>query len=99
VAELSALGKPAILVPFPFAANDHQRHNAAALVEGGGAVLVLERDLTPAVLADRIREMVQDPARLAVMARCAAATGRPDAAERLADLLFEVAGGGRKQER
>ena len=99
VAELSALGKPAILVPFPYAANDHQRHNAAALVEGGGAVLVLERDLTPALLADRIRALVQDPAGLHAMAQCAAAAGRPDAADRLADLLFAVAGGVRKQVR
>ena len=92
VAELTALGKPAILVPFPHAAGDHQRHNAAALVAGGGALLILERDLTPALLADRIRELVQDPVQLGTMARRAAAAGRPDAAERLADLLFEVAG-------
>ena len=98
VAELAALGKPAILVPFPHAAGDHQRHNAAALAAGGGAVLVLEQDLTSAGLADRIRELVQDPVRLGRMARCAAAAGRPDAAERLADLLFEVAGAADRRE-
>ncbi|MBI3080605.1 MAG: undecaprenyldiphospho-muramoylpentapeptide beta-N-acetylglucosaminyltransferase [candidate division NC10 bacterium] len=98
VAELAALGKPAILVPFPHAAGDHQRHNAAALAAGGGAVLVLEQDLTSAGLADRIRELVQDPVRLGRMARCAAAAGRPDAAERLADLLFEVAGAAGRRE-
>lgn len=92
VAELAALGKPAILVPFPHAAGDHQRHNAEALAAGGGAVMILERDLTPALLAGRVRELIEDPVRLAIMARSAAAAGRPNAAERLADLLFEVAG-------
>ncbi|MBI4391687.1 MAG: undecaprenyldiphospho-muramoylpentapeptide beta-N-acetylglucosaminyltransferase [candidate division NC10 bacterium] len=98
VAELAALGKPAILVPFPHAANDHQRHNAAALAAGGGAVLILEGDLNPALLAERIRALVQDPVRLAMMARAAAAAGRPDAAERLADLLLEVAGQAARRE-
>lgn len=98
VAELAALGKPAILVPFPHAANDHQRHNAAALAAGGGALLIPERDLTGALLAERTLALSQDPVRLAMMARAAAAAGRPDAAERLAELLLEVAGRAARRE-
>lgn len=98
VAELAALGKPAILVPFPHAAGDHQRHNAEALAAGGGAVLILERDLTAALLAERIRRLVADPVRLTMMGRSAAAAGHPNAAARLANLLFEVAGAAGRRE-
>ncbi|MDE2179730.1 MAG: undecaprenyldiphospho-muramoylpentapeptide beta-N-acetylglucosaminyltransferase [candidate division NC10 bacterium] len=87
VAELCALGKPSVLVPFPFAANDHQRYNAEALVASGGARMVLDRDLSGATVAEIIRTFLRDRAGLEAMARRAKALAKPDAAIRLADLV------------
>jgi UDP-N-acetylglucosamine--N-acetylmuramyl-(pentapeptide) pyrophosphoryl-undecaprenol N-acetylglucosamine transferase len=85
VAELTVLGRPAILVPFPFAAGDHQRHNAEALVRGGAAWLILDRELDAEGLARRLREASSDRGALHAMALRARALGRPDATARVAD--------------
>ncbi len=79
LAELTALGKPAILIPYPYAADDHQRANAEVLVQAGAACLILDADLTPLRLSRQITELIEDPPRLAAMARASAALGRPDA--------------------
>lgn len=91
VAELSALGVPAVLVPFPAAPNDHQTANAAALVSAGAAVLVPDAELTPERLAAELEPLLADPARLAAMGEAARRLGRPDAAERVAALVEEHA--------
>jgi UDP-N-acetylglucosamine--N-acetylmuramyl-(pentapeptide) pyrophosphoryl-undecaprenol N-acetylglucosamine transferase len=91
VAELCALGKPSVLVPFPFAANDHQCYNAEALVASGGARMVLDRDLSGDAVAEIIRTLLRDRAGLEIMARRAKALAKPDAAIRLADLVIETA--------
>lgn len=91
IAELTALGKPALLVPYPFATGDHQRGNAEAVVEVGGARLVLDRDLTGHRLAVELYELVDDPGALADMGRAARRLGRPHAASRLADLVCQLA--------
>ncbi|MFN8544757.1 MAG: undecaprenyldiphospho-muramoylpentapeptide beta-N-acetylglucosaminyltransferase [Candidatus Binatia bacterium] len=84
-AELTAVGLPAILVPYPFAADDHQRANAEALRRAGAAEVILDRELTGERLAGAVRGLLGDPAALARAARAALALGRPDAAARVAD--------------
>ena len=67
IAELTAAGRPALLVPLPTAADDHQRKNAEVLAAAGAAEMIEQKDLTGALLAERIAALVGDPARLAAM--------------------------------
>jgi UDP-N-acetylglucosamine--N-acetylmuramyl-(pentapeptide) pyrophosphoryl-undecaprenol N-acetylglucosamine transferase len=90
VAELAALGKPAILVPYPFATADHQRKNAREMVTGGAALLVDDAELDGTLLQRLVAETLGDADRLAAMAAAAAALGRPDAAQRVADQVEAV---------
>ncbi|BBO91637.1 undecaprenyldiphospho-muramoylpentapeptide beta-N-acetylglucosaminyltransferase [Desulfosarcina ovata] len=92
VAELAALGKVALFVPFPFAADNHQEHNARFLVDQGAAQMVLERDLNGADLAARIDALADDPAGLAGMAGRSRALGRPDAARAIVDDCYQLVG-------
>ena len=84
VAELAACGRPAVLVPFPEAAGDHQTHNAMALVNAGGAVILLQDELTPELMAVQIKELLQNRSELSMMARRA----RSAAAKGAADLIL-----------
>lgn len=93
VAELTAAGRAAILVPFPHAASDHQRWNARALASAGAALVIDPDDLTPERLAGEVRALAGDPERIARMARAARAIARPDATARVTDLALEIAGG------
>lgn len=86
-AELTVAGKPAVLVPFAQAADDHQRVNALALKDAGAALMLEERELTGQALAARLTGLASDPARLRAMAEASRQLGRPDAAARVADLL------------
>jgi UDP-N-acetylglucosamine--N-acetylmuramyl-(pentapeptide) pyrophosphoryl-undecaprenol N-acetylglucosamine transferase len=79
LAELTTLGKPAILIPYPYAADDHQRANAEVLVQAGAAHMILDADLTPERVSQVIRMLMTNRQQLADMARAAAALGRPDA--------------------
>ncbi len=93
LAELACAGLPAILVPYPFAAQDHQRHNAQALVSRGAAVLVDQREFAgdkAGVLADRILDLLSDPARLTRMSESARGMALPQAAATLVDGLAEM---------
>jgi UDP-N-acetylglucosamine--N-acetylmuramyl-(pentapeptide) pyrophosphoryl-undecaprenol N-acetylglucosamine transferase len=92
VAEVTACGLPAVLVPYPHATARHQEANAAAVVNSGGAVVIADRALDGSTLAGLIGELLDDRDRLGAMARGAAAFGRPAAADALADLTAEVAG-------
>jgi UDP-N-acetylglucosamine--N-acetylmuramyl-(pentapeptide) pyrophosphoryl-undecaprenol N-acetylglucosamine transferase len=87
VAELAVVGRPAILVPLPGAIDDHQSANARALVAARGASAIAQRDLTPALLAEQLATLLDEPDMLAHAARAAATIGRADAAARLADLV------------
>ena len=69
VAEVTAAGKPAVFIPFPRAADDHQRRNAEAISAAGAAVLLPESDLTPQGLAQTIAQLLSDRARLQEMSR------------------------------
>jgi UDP-N-acetylglucosamine--N-acetylmuramyl-(pentapeptide) pyrophosphoryl-undecaprenol N-acetylglucosamine transferase len=91
VAELSVIGRPAILVPYPHALDHDQAENARSLAEAGGAWVILESELTPTVLARRLGDFLEDPDELGLAAEAAHAEGRVDAAEQLADLVEAVA--------
>lgn len=91
VSELAVIGRPAILIPFPFATDDHQTANARVLEQAGAAWLVQQRDLSEAKLAAMIVGILGDPDSLARAAEAAHGQGRPDATRRLADLVEEVA--------
>jgi len=79
LAELTTLGKPAILIPYPYAVDDHQRANAEVLVQAGAAQMIRDAELTPESLCQVIRPLMADQQRLEAMARAAAVLGRPDA--------------------
>jgi UDP-N-acetylglucosamine--N-acetylmuramyl-(pentapeptide) pyrophosphoryl-undecaprenol N-acetylglucosamine transferase len=91
VAELSAVGLPAAFVPLPIG-NGEQRRNALPVVEAGGGLLVEDAELTPSWIGEHLLPLLTDPPALAGYARHAAAAGAPDADERLADMVLEVAG-------
>lgn len=93
VAEEAAAGKPALLVPFAAATDDHQRRNAEAMVEAGAAMMVEEKELeTSDRLVNALTGLLNDPARLAAMSAAARTQAHPGAAERIADRLAEMAG-------
>jgi UDP-N-acetylglucosamine--N-acetylmuramyl-(pentapeptide) pyrophosphoryl-undecaprenol N-acetylglucosamine transferase len=91
IAELAAIGRPAILVPYPHALDHDQTANARVLADSGGAWLVPEHELTATVLARRLGDLIENPGELTLAAEAARAEGRVDAAERLADLVEDVA--------
>ncbi|MDT3688052.1 MAG: undecaprenyldiphospho-muramoylpentapeptide beta-N-acetylglucosaminyltransferase [Pseudorhodoplanes sp.] len=90
VAELAAIGRPAILVPLPHALDQDQAANAAVLEEAGGAIRLLQPDFTPGRLATDMADLAGDPERLANMAKSAKSAGTLDAAARLAELVLRV---------
>jgi UDP-N-acetylglucosamine--N-acetylmuramyl-(pentapeptide) pyrophosphoryl-undecaprenol N-acetylglucosamine transferase len=90
IAELTAVGRAAILIPLPTAADDHQTKNAEVLVRAGAAELLAQKDLTGARLADRIRELAADPVRRAALAAAARTLARPDAARVIVDRALEL---------
>lgn len=95
VTELMVAGRPSILVPLGIALDDDQGRNAAMLADAGAAEVRLERDLDRESMTRLLGELLSDPPRLARMAAAAASLARPDAAERLADLVERTAGGSR----
>jgi len=93
LAELAAIGLPAVLVPLPTATDDHQRKNAQALVARGAAVMIEERDLTSERLARDVQALVDDPARLDAMSVAMRATATPDAAKLIVDRMLTLCHG------
>jgi len=91
VAEVTAAGKPAIFVPFPQAADDHQRRNAEAIVAGGAAVLIPQAELTSERLSQTVIELLSNPKRLQEMSERARALSHVDAAGRMARMVAELA--------
>src|SRR5690606_31332799 len=89
VAALCAVGRPAVFVPFPHAADDHQTKNAKALEAEGAALVVAESALDPDTLGALVQSLLDDPARRHAMAEAARRHGRPDAAANIVDDLFE----------
>ena len=92
VAEIAAAGKPAVFVPFPLAADDHQRRNAEALESAGAGVVLEETKLDEVWIVDTISALLEDPARLRRMSDAARTMAHPDAAKDIADLVAKIAG-------
>jgi UDP-N-acetylglucosamine--N-acetylmuramyl-(pentapeptide) pyrophosphoryl-undecaprenol N-acetylglucosamine transferase len=92
IAELTAAGKPAVLIPLPTAADDHQRKNAEVLARAGAADLIEQKDLSGAALAERIGALVADAGRRERMATAARTFARPEAARVIVDRALELAG-------
>lgn len=90
VAEVTAVGLPAVYVPLPIG-NGEQRLNALPVVEAGGGIIVDDRELTPAFVADTVAPLLTDGARLTAMTAAAALAGHPDAARRVAEVALDVA--------
>jgi UDP-N-acetylglucosamine--N-acetylmuramyl-(pentapeptide) pyrophosphoryl-undecaprenol N-acetylglucosamine transferase len=90
VFEMAAMGKPSLLIPYPYAANRHQETNAQFLVEAGAAEMILQEHLTGQVLADRLAALMEDRAALIRMGQAARRVSKPDAARKIADLLLEM---------
>ncbi|MFL6743554.1 MAG: undecaprenyldiphospho-muramoylpentapeptide beta-N-acetylglucosaminyltransferase [Sphingomicrobium sp.] len=93
IAELTAAGRPAILIPFPAATDDHQTANARDMTKAGGARTIQQTGFTPTVLARQIEAMAADPVALNNAASRALSVGRPHAARDLADLVERVGNG------
>ncbi len=93
VADVSVIGRPAIFVPLAQAIRDEQTANARALVEANAAVLMPESQLSPQVLADTIERILGNPEAALMMSQSALACGKPDATNRLVDLVEELADG------
>jgi len=91
VAELAAAGKPSILVPFPFAADDHQKHNAEAFERAGAAAMVLDKEMTGYKLYDLAKALSEEPGKLERMGRAARGLALPGAAQTAADILEKLA--------
>jgi UDP-N-acetylglucosamine--N-acetylmuramyl-(pentapeptide) pyrophosphoryl-undecaprenol N-acetylglucosamine transferase len=91
VSELAAAGKPSILVPFPFAADDHQTRNAEAMSRAGAARLIRDADMTGEKLAAIVTELARTNGTLQAMSNSARQFARPGAARRAAEILEEVA--------
>ena len=93
LAELTVAGRPAILIPFPSATDDHQTANAREITRAGGARTIQQADFTPEVLARQIEALAMDPVALNNAAERAMSVGRPHAARDLADLVERVGNG------
>lgn len=93
LAELTVRGLPAILIPYPYAAEDHQRYNAQALVMCGAAKMILDKMLTGRELLEEIVHLKNDPEALKCMAQASKSKGRPQAAHDIAELALSIAKG------
>jgi len=87
IAELTAAGRPAILIPLPSATDDHQTYNAREMAKAGGARMIAQAKFSAIELAKQMQKLGLEPAALAKAAECAKSAGRPDAARDLADLV------------
>ena len=96
VAEIAALGKPAILIPYPYASGGHQRKNALWMVEAGAALMIEDEELDGTRLAAAVRELLADEERLRRMAAASSALGRPHATQVIADQVEELLEGRRR---
>lgn len=91
LSEFQALGKPSILIPYPFATENHQFHNAKALADNGAAIVIEEKDLTSAKLMQQIDTLLESPGKLDSMGRAAKAMAVTDAQQRIVEVLGKIA--------
>src|SRR5262245_22606277 len=90
VAELAAAGKPALMIPFPYAADDHQRKNAEAVERAGGGRMILQAELTPERLVQELLWLAQSLQQMIRMAEASKHLGHPEAAARVVDLAMKI---------
>jgi len=90
LAEIAALGKPSLLIPYPYAANQHQDTNAQVLEQAGGAIVKREEDMSGEDLAHEVSDLMEHPERIVDMGRAALTLGRGDAARQIVDQLLEM---------
>ena len=90
LSELQALGKPSILIPSPYVTENHQYHNAMALVENGAAVILEEKDLTAGSITEKVNELIHDRVKLDNIGKCARDMAVIDATARIYDTLCEI---------
>jgi UDP-N-acetylglucosamine--N-acetylmuramyl-(pentapeptide) pyrophosphoryl-undecaprenol N-acetylglucosamine transferase len=90
LAEVTAIGRPAVLVPLPTAADDHQTKNAEWLMQEGAALVLSQRNTSPAALVGAVLDLCRDRAKLSSMASASRRLGRPDAARVVADALLDL---------
>ena len=91
LAELTARGIPSILIPYPYATENHQEFNAKVLVDGGAAKMILNKDLTAEILSAQIDELLKNPDELQKMRECSLKLGKPQAADEIAELILRLA--------
>ena len=91
ISEICACGRPAILVPYPLATGDHQSQNAQVMVDAGGAILIEDRALESELLLAQSRTLLNDPLRREQMSQANKKLGKPDAADRIAARVMELA--------
>ncbi|MBR2957675.1 MAG: undecaprenyldiphospho-muramoylpentapeptide beta-N-acetylglucosaminyltransferase [Clostridia bacterium] len=91
LSEFQALGKPSILIPYPFATENHQFHNAKALADKGAAIVIEEKDLTSAKLMQQIDTLLESPGKLDAMGRAAKSMAVTDAQARIVEVLGKIA--------
>ena len=90
LAELTARGIPAILIPYPYAAENHQEFNARSLVEAGAARMILNKDLTAELLEKNLDELLSSPEKSKSMAAASLSLGKPNATDEIADLILNL---------
>ncbi|MBQ1913650.1 MAG: undecaprenyldiphospho-muramoylpentapeptide beta-N-acetylglucosaminyltransferase, partial [Selenomonadaceae bacterium] len=91
LAEITARGLPAILVPYPYAAENHQEHNARAVMAAGASRMILNKDLDAESLLKVLHELLDHPDELEKMAVASRALGKPEAAGEIADMAIGIA--------
>jgi UDP-N-acetylglucosamine--N-acetylmuramyl-(pentapeptide) pyrophosphoryl-undecaprenol N-acetylglucosamine transferase len=90
IGELSAIGRPAIFVPFAAATNNHQELNARVVEQAGGGIVITERDLTPERLGMAIEQIINDPERTRRMGEAAKRLAAPDATKKIVDSIESI---------
>ena len=93
-AELIAAGKASVMIPFPLAADDHQRKNAEALATAGAGTMILQQDLSGERLAQELTRLVREPERITKMEQAARSLARGDAAAAVVDMVEKLVAGG-----
>ncbi len=92
LAELAVTGTPSLLIPYPYAAEDHQTHNAAVFVAAGAAKLLRQQDLTAAGLESEVLQLLESPDTLQAMHQRAIALGIPNSSQKLVNLIDQIIG-------
>ncbi len=88
--EITAMGLPAVIIPYPYAQANHQQLNAEYLARSGAAIMMLEANLSPEALSDTIKQLMESPAKLSEMSKASKSLGRSDAAEKILEVAIEL---------